>query len=364
MHKIRSLSVRSYYMRTKFLVLLLFIALGTEAQTSFTIDPTRDTILQSERGTRLSIPAGSFQRNDSLLTDSLTLLLTEATRPSEFLEHELHTAGQQGPLISSGMYRVVPANKQIELTPGSSLALSVTQTVQHDSTAVYRQEEDQLWQSTQIPLVTIDSCPGAQPIVRTNYQNAIEIDRSEHRRRKRAAQQGGPAYQEQNTERLFGGRSVDIALRFPPRIRIPRKRFYLFQKDTIGYRCPPDDPFDQRFEIERFGWYNLDRNFPDVQFQSLEVRTKYQSFRCVLLFPGTNTVLSGVRFEEGFRFVRVPNDRRMVVYLYEAGSEVTDLRVERRTLPAGTTAVEMNAPSLVSKNQFRRRIDELTLRAR
>lgn len=76
--------------------------------TFFEIDPSRDTVLQSPKGARISIPAGALQTTDK----TVRLELKEAFSIRDIIKGKLLTTSNGQALSSGGMLYLAPVNHQ------------------------------------------------------------------------------------------------------------------------------------------------------------------------------------------------------------------------------------------------------------
>ena len=101
----------------------------TEQSQFFLIDPTKDTIIEGNRGTIVRIPANAFVKKSSkIVDDAVKFELVEYLNKSEFIFASLSTHTNKGDLLESGGTILLNAyfgNEVLSLAKGKSIQFEV-----------------------------------------------------------------------------------------------------------------------------------------------------------------------------------------------------------------------------------------------
>ncbi|MEZ4740195.1 MAG: OmpA family protein [Flavobacteriales bacterium] len=124
----------------------------------FTIDPTKDQVVQGTTGTQLKIRAGSLvDARGRPVQGEVDLELTEALGLQSILAHQLSTRSGSTLLETGGMLKVSATDAsgaELRITAASPMEISIPADVQEEGMELFLSDDGSDWTSTTQPITT------------------------------------------------------------------------------------------------------------------------------------------------------------------------------------------------------------------
>jgi hypothetical protein len=338
----------------KILCFLLIIGATVNAQSLmddeiFRINPAHDTVLTTNLGSQVSIPKAAFQDSlgNSIQAGIIEISIKEVANQKDMLLEGLSTNTKDGILISNGMIRIEAASngQKIELAKDKAIGIKIPAEAGKIGMQVYALDKElKNWGKSDTP-IQLDTCTSYRLNIITEEKTVTKAEFMKWKQAQKLKQQR----EQQNVERLFGGRKVEIGPIFS-------KKAYSIPThiDTI-WTCRDLDVSYYSFVIETLGWYNIDKLIKVQDPVNLLVNTN-EDLDVFLLMRNENVSMRGIKTSNTtYEFKKVPGKTIATILAYRQ-KDATTVNVSVKTIALKGGKVELEPAQNMSIGEFRRMV--------
>ncbi|OAV45118.1 hypothetical protein [Lewinella sp. 4G2] len=324
-------------------IILHFVSIGLYAQTIvlpqvFTIKNNIDTIIITEYGTQVKIERNSIETSDTSmnLVDEYSIHIREVIDNLGAVVNQVSTNSNRGILISNGMLYITAyvGDQELELRSDRKIEIRTPVSAGNFDMGLYSISSTDEW-TKMTSEISLDTCPSFIMTVLT-YDSIV--DKNSYR-----------VWQKKNNrvDGLFGGTNR------------PRQQVYTIPipYDTV-WNCDNNELSYYNFNIQDFGWYNIDKLAKIRKPRSMSVVCR-EGMRVIALVDKKNIV---IRFNESksevYHLSNYPSTLGSTVISYKT---VEDDKVlfSVYSMKKFRSRLNMPEPNVVSNAEFRKIIRQL-----
>jgi hypothetical protein len=133
-------------------------ALNPHKSSSYTFNPSEETIIEGKKGVKILLPANTFAYEDGTLVDEdVNFELTEALSYADFISSGLLTKSADNLLESGGMIKVeatTVSGKPVKIQEGKDMIIAIPNTNRQDNMDVFTSTAGDDWTTTNQPITT------------------------------------------------------------------------------------------------------------------------------------------------------------------------------------------------------------------
>lgn len=131
----------------------ILAALGSNNKWELEVEPDEDLFFESDRGSAISIPKNSFVDKDgNVIASTITVTVTEAIAPSDFVSEKLLTQSDGEIIESGGMMKLAardPEGNEVFLSDQANVQIGLPTNELKDEMQLFVSEEGKDWESTE-----------------------------------------------------------------------------------------------------------------------------------------------------------------------------------------------------------------------
>jgi len=286
----------------------------------FEIDPKLDTVLFTALGSQISIKKLSFKdEEDNLIKDAkVTLKLKEVVDQKDMILEGITTTTTDKILISNGMILIdgFVNEKKIEIRKETPFKVKIPTTNGLTNMSIFTiPDSTRTWQKSNIK-VELEPCSSYKEQVITRNK---QVTKSEYKRWSKKSVRTESTSNNRNIDKdllpelVVGGETFDRL--FGGAIRQKKPYAIPVTVDTI-WHCADNDIAYYSFDIQSFGWYNIDK-FKTIKYPVNLIVTTDEDLDIYLIFHTENVCLNAKKAGKNkYKFMDIPGKKNATIIAY------------------------------------------------